>query len=170
MGRSQLSEDGLIAVTWTGLALGLIFASLRIFARSKRMNRLLADDYFVLFALALLLANAILHTLQAPHLYYMLENPSGPDLKNQVLGYTYYQFAVIAVFWSVLWSVKGSFLALYYLLFDGLPLNRRAWYAVAVFTALTYVGCWLGSVFTCHPPSDYFKYGETIIPPLSVRD
>lgn len=112
MGRSQLSRDGLIAVTWTGFALGLIFASLRIFTRLTRINRLLADDYFVLLALAFLLANAILHTLQAPHLYYMLESPRGPDLKNQVLEYTRYQFAIIAIFWSVLWSIKGSFLAL----------------------------------------------------------
>lgn len=156
----NLSQRGLIAVVWTGLALGVTFAALRIFTRLRRVNRLLVDDYLVLFALALLLANAILLTLQAPHLYYMLENPTGADIKYHTLTYTDFQFALILVFFSVLWTIKFSFLALYYVLFDGLRTYRRVWYGIAVFTFLTYVGCWMGSVFTCHPAESYFEYGE----------
>lgn len=168
MGRVHLPEHGLIAVAWVGFALGLIFAALRIFARLTRLKRLLADDYFVLLALAFHLVNVILHTLQAPSLYYMTENPRGADIKNQAVGYTHYQFGIIVVFWSVIWCIKSSFLALYYALFDGLPQYRRAWYVVAGVTVLAYIGCWMASVFACHPPSAYFKFGRFVSPILTI--
>lgn len=123
------------------------------------MNRLLADDYLILLALAFLIANSVLQTLQAPHLYYILHQPKGPDLVDHVEHYTYSEFAIIGIFWSVLWSIKGSFFALFYVLLDGLPFYRRVWWPVTVFAFLAYVGCWIVSVLTCHPPSNYFKFG-----------
>ena len=56
-------------------------------------------------------------------------------------------FTIIGLFWTIVWSVKASFLALYYRLFDGLPHYLRIWWFVAVFTALAYVGCWIASVW-----------------------
>lgn len=160
---TELSVNGLIAVTWAGAGLGILFTSARIAIRIVYVKRLLADDYFMLLALALLITNAILQTLQAPHLYYMVLNMTGPDIVHHGLHYTYYEFAIIGVFWSVLWSVKGSFLALFWMISNGLPHYRRVWWATAVFAALTYIGCWIASVCTCHPPSNYFKFGRMFI-------
>jgi hypothetical protein len=156
---TQLSVNGLIAITWVGVGLGILFTSARIAIRIIYMKRLLADDYFMLLALGFLITNAILQTLQAPHLYYLVLNTTGPDIVHHGLRYTYYEFAIIGIFWSVLWSVKASFLALFWMISDGLPRYRRVWWATVVFAALAYIGCWVGSVYTCHPPSDYFNFG-----------
>ncbi|OQD91498.1 hypothetical protein PENSOL_c052G06015 [Penicillium solitum] len=155
---TELSVNGLIAVTWAGAGLGILFTSARIAIRMVYVKRLLADDYFMLLALAFLITNAILQTLQAPHLYYMVLNMTGPDIVHHGLHYTYYEFAIIGVFWSVLWSVKASFLALFWMISNGLPRYRRVWWATVVFAAVAYIGCWIASVYTCHPPSNYFKF------------
>ncbi|KAF4235725.1 hypothetical protein CNMCM8980_003219 [Aspergillus fumigatiaffinis] len=105
---THLSVNGLIGVTWAGAGLGIIFAAIRFGIRIKRMKRLLVDDYFVLLALVFLVTNAILQTLQAPHLYYMLLNVTGPDIVYHALKYTHYEFVIIGIFWSVLWSIKGK--------------------------------------------------------------
>ncbi|KAJ5118463.1 hypothetical protein N7448_010170 [Penicillium atrosanguineum] len=161
---TTLSADGLIAVTWTGAALGILFTGIRITIRLTQMKRLLTDDYFVLLALAFLIANAVLQTLQAPHLYYMALDLTGPDIMYHGTLYTYYEFAIIGVFWSVLWAIKGSFLALFWIISDGLPHYRRAWWAITIFAIVAYIGCWLASVFTCHPASNYFKFGKCVKP------
>ncbi|CAG8297953.1 unnamed protein product [Penicillium salamii] len=156
---AHLPSNGLIGITWGGASLAIVFISARLVVRVKYMKRLLADDYFMLFALVLLVANAILHTLQTPHLYYLGLHPTGADIEYHVLHYLCYEFAISGIFWTILWSVKGSFLALFWMVSDGLPVYRRAWWAVVVFACLAYLGCWVVLVYTCHPPSSYFKYG-----------
>ncbi|KAK9851057.1 hypothetical protein MYU51_011255 [Penicillium brevicompactum] len=156
---THLPQNGLIGIAWGGAILGIIFTSARIAVRIRYMKRLLADDYFMLFALVLLIANAILHTLETPHLYYLALNPTGIDIEHHVLHYLCYEFAISGIFWTILWSVKGSFLALFWMISDGLPVYRRAWWGVVVFACLAYVGCWVVLVNTCHPPASYFRYG-----------
>ncbi|GAB1195991.1 hypothetical protein APSETT444_005256 [Aspergillus pseudonomiae] len=155
---THLSANGLIGVTWTGVALGVAFTSIRIAIRLQRMKHLLADDYFVLFGLALLITNAVLQTIQAPHLYYMSLTPTGEDIKYHALRYVHLEFVIIGLFWSILWCIKGSFLALFWMISDGLPKYRRVCAAISIFTFLAYVGCWIASALNCHPPSDYFKF------------
>ncbi|KAJ5566588.1 hypothetical protein N7535_008226 [Penicillium sp. DV-2018c] len=163
---TQLSVGGLIAITWVGAGLGILFTTARIAIRLIYIKRLLADDYFMLLALAFLVTNAVLQTLQAPHLFYLVLSTTGPDIVHHGLRYTYYEFAIIGLFWSVLWSVKASFLALFWMISEGLPRYRRVWWATIAFAVLAYIGCWIGSVYTCHPPSNYFKFGMTgFIPP-----
>lgn len=157
---TELSMTGLIAITWTGTGVSILFTSARIAIRIVYVKRLLADDYFMLLALAFLITNAVLQTLQAPHIYYIVFNMTGPDIVDHGLRYTHYEFAIIGIFWSVLWSVKASFLALFWMISNGLPRYRRVWWATVVFAALAYIGCWIGSVYTCHPPSNYFKFGR----------
>ncbi|KAJ5463717.1 hypothetical protein N7475_008661 [Penicillium sp. IBT 31633x] len=93
----------------------------------------------MLLAVALLITNAVLQTLQAPHLYYVVLNITGPDIVHHGLRYTHYEFAIIGIFW-------------------------RVWWATVVFVALAYIGCWMTSVYTCHPPSDYFQFGKCTKP------
>lgn len=157
---TELSVNGLIAITWSGAGLGILFMCTRIAIRIAYSSRLLLDDYFMLLAVALLITNAVLQTLQAPHLYYVVLNITGPDIVHHGLRYTHYEFAIIGIFWSVLWSVKFSFLALFWMISDRLPRYRRVWWATVVFVALAYIGCWMTSVYTCHPPSDYFQFGK----------
>ncbi|KAI1041774.1 hypothetical protein LB505_008419 [Fusarium chuoi] len=60
------------------------------------------------------------------------------------------------MFWIILWSVKASFLALFYPLVQPFSVVRRCWYGVSVFAALALIVCVICSVLTCSPPSNYF--------------
>ena len=117
-----------------------------------------------MLAFVFLVCNGILQILQAHSLYYLVDAAAGrvsqgAELLVQGNIYVRYEFVIIAFFWTITWCVKASFLALYYRLFDGLPAYRRLWYGAVVFTVLGYIGCWMASVFTCHPPSTYFEFG-----------
>jgi hypothetical protein len=119
-------------------------------------------------ALATLITNAALQTHQTASLYYIDKVaaglvPPGPELLQKGTVYVRYEFPIIGLMWTVLWCVKASFLALFWRLFDGLPRYRRIWWGVAIFAFLAYVGCWIGSAWTCHPPSIYFSFGKRFI-------
>jgi len=159
-----LARGGLVAVTWAGFSLACGFVLLRCHVRIKENRRLFSDDYWLLAALFFLAVNAILQTLQTPSLYYLIyassgEAPAGKALMDEGNVYVRYQFAIILIFFTIIWSVKYSFLALYYRLFKGLTMYRGIWWVVVNFAALAYVGCWFASIWTCHPPSTYFDFG-----------
>lgn len=170
-----LTPEGLATVTWCGFALACCFIVLRLYVRTTESRRLFSDDYWLLAALFFLLTQAILQTLQNHSLYYLIyasagEVPAGKALLDQGNIYVRYQFVIIVLFWTVTWSVKYSFLALYYRLFNGLAIYRKIWWAVVIFAAMTYVGCWIASVWTCHPPSTYFDFGALSTLRWSIRD
>jgi hypothetical protein len=159
-----LTPEGLTTVTWCGFALACGFVVLRLYVRTTESHRLFSDDYWLLAALFFLLTQSILQTLQNPSLYYLIyasagEVPAGKALLDQGNVYVRYQFVIIVLFWTITWSVKYSFLALYYRLFNGLAIYRKIWWAVVILAAMAYVGCWFASVWTCHPPSTYFDFG-----------
>jgi hypothetical protein len=164
----NLTRGGLIAVTWAGFALACGFVLLRCHVRLTESRRLYSDDYWLLAALFFLGLNAILQTLQAPSLYYLIyassgEAPAGETLIDQGNIYVRYQFVIILLFFTIIWSVKYSFLALYYRLFKGLSTYRRVWWVVVCFAAMAYIGCWITSIWTCHPPSTYFDFGNPLL-------
>ncbi|KAL6230289.1 hypothetical protein BDW75DRAFT_244937 [Aspergillus navahoensis] len=161
---TRLSEGSLVVITWVGAGLGALFTVLRVVIRLTRMRRLLPDDYFILLALSFLITNAVLQTIQIPHLYYIILNPAGNDIAPHALEYVQYMFAIIGLFWSVLWSVKAAFLALFWAMTNNLPYYRRWWASIVIFTFASYAGCWFASAFTCHPPSTYFKFAQCVKP------
>ncbi|KAL4757797.1 uncharacterized protein BDW70DRAFT_163188 [Aspergillus foveolatus] len=161
---TRLSEGNLIVVTWVGAGLGALFTLLRVAIRLTRMRRLLPDDYFILLAFSFLVTNAVLQTIQIPHLYYIILNPTGSDIAPHALKYVHYMFAIIGLFWSVLWSVKAAFLALFWTMTNNLTHYRRWWFGIVIFTFASYAGCWFASAFTCHPPSTYFKFAQCVKP------
>ncbi|KAE8149552.1 hypothetical protein BDV25DRAFT_140664 [Aspergillus avenaceus] len=158
---AHVSATKLIAITWTGVALGLVFTTMRVVIRVRRAHGILVDDYFVIVGLILLITNAVLQTIQTPHIYSML---FGENIVHHTVLYTRYEFIIIGLFWSVLWSIKGSFLALFWSITAGLPGYRRACLATGLFAFLSYGGCWFASAFTCHPATDYFKFGKCTKP------
>lgn len=162
-----LDEAGLKAVAWAGVATAGVFLALRLFARLREARCLFIDDVWMIASFVVLTINAILQTLQAESLFYILyvsigRLPVDEGLVVEGTAYVKYQFAIIGLMWTVLWCVKASFLSLYWRLFDGLPHYKRVWWLVVVFTALAYAGCWFASAWTCHPPSTYFQFGKEL--------
>jgi hypothetical protein len=147
-----------------------MFVCLRLFARLRDAKRLLPDDYWMMLAWVTLLTEVSIITKQTDSLWYTTYLTAGrialsEETLVQSRELVRWQFPAIKLFWSVLWCVKASFLALFYRLLKPLPLFRKLWYGVVVFTILAYIGCWLSSVFTCIPPSNYFKPGMLIVHP-----
>ena len=159
-----VSETGLLAIVWVAFSIATVFVALRLAVRLRQNRSLLFDDCWIIFAWLCLLTMGILQTVQMPYLWNMTYLSAGrilPDLDTptRMEQMTRWQFPVIKLFWTTLWAVKASFLAVFFRLVKPFPVLRRLWYCVAVFAFLAYVGCWIASTLTCSPPLDYFKAG-----------
>ncbi|KAF5573216.1 hypothetical protein FPANT_12516 [Fusarium pseudoanthophilum] len=159
----SVDRQGLVTIVWTCFTIATLFVSLRLFVRWLQNRRFLADDYWITWAWLCTLTMAILQTEQMDSLWYMTYLQAGRvaydpiELESHRIQITRWQFPIIKLFWIILWSVKASFLALFYRLVQPFPVIRRCWYAVAVFAASALIVCIICSVLTCSPPSNYFQ-------------
>ena len=167
-GISQnLPIGALIAIVWSSVALAGAFVIARTLIRIIRVERLGFEDHWLFLAYLLLIINAVLQTLQAWHLYYIIKATAGlePLSEAELLWhgneYVKYEYCIIGLFWTILWSVKASWLALYWRLFKGLQVYQRWWKGVAVFIFASYAGCWLAILGLCHPVSAFFHFGDS---------
>lgn len=159
---STVDRQALLAIIWTCFSVASCFLTLRLVVRWRQNARFLSDDYWMIWAWSCMLTMGILQTEQLNALFYMTHLQAGrilPDpetiaMQNQQL--TRWQFPIIKLFWIILWSVKASFMSIFYRLIRSFPILRRLWYCVAVFAVLALIGCVLASTLTCSPPSDYF--------------
>ena len=161
----SLPRQSLLALVWTFFSIAFLLVILRTAIRFKCMARLVTEDYWIFLALATLLTSCVLQTIQLPSLYYMSAITAGvipisTELIPVVENYLRFEFAIMILFWTVLWCVKASFLALYFKLFRELPMYRRAWYILAIVTFCAYIGCWITLSISCHPISNFFKFAQ----------
>jgi hypothetical protein len=107
----------------------------------------------MLFAYLAFITQTVLQTVQLDALWYITFpdygriSPTDPDRYRYSREMARWYFAVTALFWTVLWSVKASLLVTFYKLVRPITRLRRSLYVVAVLTLLSYVGCWV--VYTC---------------------
>jgi len=161
----SLPRQSLLAVVWTSFSIASLLVILRMAIRFKILSRLTLEDFWIFLALAALLTSCILQTIQLPSLYYLLATiagivPISTELIAAVQNYLRFEFAIMVLFWTVLWCVKASFLTLYFKLFQELPMYRRAWYILATLTLCAYVGCLITLSTSCHPISNFFKFEQ----------
>ncbi|KAK4448717.1 hypothetical protein QBC34DRAFT_485402 [Podospora aff. communis PSN243] len=161
-----LPHRSLLALVWTCFSVAAVLVVLRTVTRLKyTVRRLTGEDYCMFVALAALLTQCTLETIQLPSLFHITAVlagtiPLSAELITQTEQYLRLEFAIIILFWSVLWCVKASFLALYFKLFRELVLYRRVWYLLASFTALAYGGCVITLCLSCGHISNFFKFGQ----------
>jgi rhodopsin domain-containing protein len=163
---NTLPEGGLLAIHWCFCTGALAMLGGRLYVRVKTLGVLMADDYLMMAAWAVLLVNTILVSLQNHSTYEISKGFQGlipPDQHFLDEGniYVRYEFVSIGLFWTVTWLVKASFLAFYWKLLEGLFLYQKIWYGICVFAFLSYVGCWISSVLNCDPISDYWNFGTS---------
>ena len=163
---ASVDHNSLLALIWTSFGVALLFVALRTAIRLRVTSRPAADDYWITLALAALLTFCTLETIQHPSLYQISGILDGNPLSdlNQLITdteqYLKYQFIIIILFWTILWSVKAGFLALYFKFFCELKHYRRAWYALVVFTFLAYIGCIITLTLSCGHPANFFRFAK----------
>jgi len=145
------SHKSLIVLIWVSFSAALLFVALRTIIRIRiptTHHVTPLEDCFIFLGLAALLALCILETIQLPSLYYITSVLRGTIpittaelIISQTERYLRYQFPIVILFWTVLWSIKAAFLALYWRLFRDLVWYRRAWTVLAIITFLAYGGC-----------------------------
>ena len=161
-----LPHRSLLALIWTCFSVAALLVVVRTVTRLKfTVRRLTAEDYWMFLALAALLTQCILETIQLSSLYYITAVLDGSislsaELITKTEDYLRFEFPIIVLFWTVLWCVKSSFLALYFKLFRELVLYRRMWYLLASFTALAYAGCVVTLSLSCGEIGNFFKFGQ----------
>src|SRR5690348_5150715 len=138
----SLPHDSLLALVWTCFGVACLMVVLRTITRLRyTQRRLTFEDYWIFLALASLLTLCILETVQLPSLFHITAVLTGTIPLSQELitfteEYLKYEFAIIVLFWTVLWCVKASFLSLYFKLFRELIHYRHVWYLLSAFTLL----------------------------------
>ncbi|KAH6615538.1 hypothetical protein B0J18DRAFT_373132 [Chaetomium sp. MPI-SDFR-AT-0129] len=155
----SLSHKSILVLIWVCFGVAALFVALRTFIRlrSPTTSRVAPfEDCWLFLALASLLGLCVLETIQLPSLYYItgiltgaIPLTSAEVIINHTESYLLYQFPITILFWTVLWSVKGAFLSLYWRLFRDLNWYRRFWFGLAVFTFLAYGGCVTTLVLSC---------------------
>ncbi|KAI9711452.1 MAG: hypothetical protein M1828_001910 [Chrysothrix sp. TS-e1954] len=169
----HISVASFNAVIWVEFVIALSAVLFRVWIRVKKATGLQLDDYWVFLALACLFVMSVLQTTVLPTVYMLLEilhgtwtQPLPADFYSVTTKYLRLQFALIVLFWSCLWAVKGAFLAFYKTLFDNgfLGWQKVAWWIVAVFCFVSYAGNWPLQFLACTPFNDYFTIGKCETP------
>ena len=144
--------------------------AIRLFVVKKTtIDNVLASDVLVSVALATLITMAglygqIISTMFDLDLAAAGKPPISPEsmleFEERANHYLRIQFGIIILFWTCVWAVKLSILVFYKSLYDRLSRNYMyAWWAVVVFVAVTYVGCWALQFESCSPLMSYFTIG-----------
>jgi hypothetical protein len=166
-----LSHKSLLILIWVSFSAAFLLVTLRtaIRIRSPATHQVAPlEDCWIFLALAALLALCVLETIQLPSQNYITGVLSGaiPLTSFETViahteRYLLFQFPIVILFWTVLWSIKGAFLALYWRLFRDLTWYRRVWFVLAVFTLLTYGGCVTTLVLSCGPDvRNFFAFNK----------
>jgi hypothetical protein len=116
---------------------------MRIFARFKAFKRLYVDDAFVIFALTLALASAIVWQIFAKDMFQLMAVASGQSLPGRTFVADSEDFAKASIavnifFFSSLWAIKISFLVFFKRLVKNVRRQELLWWPIFGFTVATY--------------------------------
>ncbi|OHW99721.1 hypothetical protein CSPAE12_01525 [Colletotrichum incanum] len=115
----SINRQTLTAIIWICFSVASLFVALRLTVRWRQNHSFLADDYWIIWAWMCLLTMASLQTRQLDALYYTTYLSAGriqvtAETVAKTEDLTRWQFPIIKLFWTVLWSVKASFMAVFY--------------------------------------------------------
>jgi hypothetical protein len=135
-------------------AIALVITILRLAVRYRHLKRFFWDDAFAISAMVCLTGMAILNELSRNAIYLTELIASGgtpgppfttaEKISSAMIAQSKMQFSFMMLFWTCLWSVKGSLLMFYRRLFIGVDGYMKWWWVVVGSCILT----WLISVLT----------------------
>ena len=148
------------ALAWTLTSVAIVLTVGRFYIRYKKVHKLCAEDY--LNGLALVTLIAFLSTLDAMFPTLLQEEDYGLGLTDamptddQMTTANKLNFANVILFWLTIYSVKASFLMMYYAVFKVSPNFRKAWWATAVYICISFWATVLASLWNCGDPAKVF--------------
>lgn len=152
-----VSPNVLVPLSWACVGLTAAFLGVRTYIRFWLIpqQRKAWPDFWLYLSFLFLVVDAVLATLMTPTLRNDIPSKGLPISTPQAIEYTRLQFAYMIVFWSVLWAIKGAFLALFKPLLVSTSSHnmQRPWWTVATFTIITYLTCWVAAFLTNNPVS-----------------
>ncbi|WDK20873.1 hypothetical protein CGRA01v4_12162 [Colletotrichum graminicola] len=157
----------LVAIGWGNASASFIFLLFRLLIRWRRNRRLLLDDYCIILGWLCLLSLAVIQMEQTGPMYYLIHLQAGrliptslQEVSQQTEQWLRWSHAMNYIYWTGLWAVKASILTVFFHLVSPVPVLRKAWYSVAAFTLLTYIGGWVTGSLICDRFSDSFVAGK----------
>ncbi|KAK2011646.1 hypothetical protein LZ32DRAFT_629398 [Colletotrichum eremochloae] len=163
----NIDGQALTVIGWSNVSTSFVFLLLRLLLRWRRNRCLLLDDYLIILGWLCLLALAIIQMEQVGPMYYLIQLQAGrfvPTSLQEVLQkseqWLQWSYAMNYVYWTGLWAVKASILTIFFHLVSPVPILRKAWYCVAGFTLLTYIGGWVAGSMVCDRFTDFFVLGK----------
>ena len=151
------------ALAWTFTIAAIVLTAGRYAIRGWMLRKLDWDDATHLLALVVLVAYVATYTAMFPINYavedWVTGNGDMPSVAVLEL-YLHYEMAVWLLFWVIIYLVKFSFLLFYRSIFGVSRIFKKAWWAVTVFTFLTFWACFFAMLWSCNTPSQLFIVGE----------
>ena len=145
----------------TGAA--IMLSAGRYALRYRKAGRFFWDDAAHAVALVTLIGINIEFTVFFPQIYqidaYSRNQGPGPS-PSEYVRFLKFQLSVSIVWWVCMYSVKLSFLLLYRLIFAVSKRLRIAWWAITIFTLVTFWVCIAGELTACGPSKNLFHAGK----------
>lgn len=147
-----------------GIVVATVVTAARVYVRLKVHERLLGDDYFHFGAVAFYYALCGIYVADIKPMYSFLDYTSGHKALDSSVPIAYtqlltYNFAVVTLFWAVLWAVKLNLLWLFRKLLR--DTGRTVWWwIVFVFTILTFIGCIISQYESCSSMNAFTELGQ----------
>lgn len=147
------------------LALSTLFMIARFAIRTIKRRFFLVEEIFATLAWALSVAICANIISIAPLFFKTAAVgakvlPPYPDYAQDSKHVTTAIFVNGALFWSCLWSVKVALMLQCKRLIERQPVYNIVWWCIIAFVAVSYVGCYIPSLFLCDNVKDLFNYCE----------
>ncbi|CAG8255275.1 unnamed protein product [Penicillium nalgiovense] len=142
--HSRVPESVFLGVLWALTGTSFLFLIFRIYAQLASFRRVFLDGYLVVFAWVIMLTAAVIWQVEGKVLYELYAISAGTKPFNLEFLPRYNTFMrfnapLQILFYSALWSVKFSFMALFYRISAKVKSLRIWWFVVLFCTASVYI-------------------------------
>ncbi|KAL7929244.1 hypothetical protein V8C35DRAFT_315898 [Trichoderma chlorosporum] len=171
MGSQDVSRSADTKSLITCFCIAIVFVAMRTGARWFKLRRvpLQMEDILIYGALVSFAITTALYLATVPTLFNADAIDQGlmapyAGLENDLVLMLHEFFVVQFFFWLTLWMVKWSLMCMFKNLTDGLPIYNKIWWAVLVFSILTFIGCCISNFTSCSSLHAWFTAGECSTP------
>ena len=144
-------------MAWTLMSVDILLTGGRLYIHWKNIKKIRLDDIFNVIALLFLLGFMITWQCAAPpalelQMYKMGLSSKAPQHFDAQEALRY-QTANLVLYWCLKSSVKGSFVALYWYIFDFCKRFRITWVLLTIYTILSFLITLLAIFWHCGSPT-----------------